>query len=108
MPTYARRSRSTRGPTCPVPHFRSMAKPNRVSPAPTTQYCVPSSSYVIGPLLTSLPRFACHNGSPVSALSATKLFEGSPVKTRFPAVLRTPQRTADPSHLWLHRTLPVL
>src|SRR5262249_42460655 len=68
----------------------SIAKANNVSPAETTRYCVPSRSYVIGPLLMEAPRLACHRGSPVRAFIATKLPDGSPVKTKLPAVLKTP------------------
>src|SRR5690348_4724129 len=85
-----------------------MANAQIVSPAAATTYCVPSSSYVIGPLLTPDPRFACHSGAPVVAFSATRLFDPSPANTRFPAVLISPDRPPPDSHLWLQRILPVL
>src|SRR5262249_9401487 len=72
------------------PHQFSIAKANNVSPPETTRYCVPSRSYVTGPLLMEAPRLACHRGSPVRAFIATKLPDGSPVKTKLPAVLKTP------------------
>ena len=61
----------------------------------------------MGPLVTLLPRFACHKGSPPVAFTATKLFAASPVNTRLPAVLSTPARVPGPSHLWLQAIFPV-
>src|SRR4051812_31990220 len=89
-------------------HFAFMTKLYSVSPAPTVRYCDPSSSYVIGALVMEAPRFACQSGSPVVAFRATRLFDGSPAKSRLPAVLRSPERPPVPSHLWLQRILPVL
>src|SRR5688572_25741834 len=39
-----------------------------LAPAPAITYCRPSSSYVIGPLVTLLPMRAFQSGSPVVAL----------------------------------------
>src|SRR5579862_5402571 len=79
-----------------------------VSPAPTTKYWMPSSSYVIGPLVIPVCSPACHSGVPVAGSSATRLFEVSPAKSSLPAVLNSPDRPPPlPGHLWLQRTLPV-
>src|SRR5688572_1570218 len=79
------------------------------SPAPTTTYCIPSSSYVTGPFVIEVCNRACQSGAPVVALNATKFADASPAKSRFPAVLKRPERVeALPSHGCDHRILPVL
>jgi hypothetical protein len=78
-----------------------------MSPAATMTYCEPSSSYVIGPLVTPAFKRACHRASPVVAFSATRSFELPPQNNRLPAVVSRPERVPLASHLWLHRTLPV-
>lgn len=62
----------------------------------------------MGPLPTDAPTFACHSASPVVAFKAAKLEEASPLNTRLPAVLMSPERPPPDSHLWLQRILPVL
>src|ERR1039458_2262950 len=62
----------------------------------------------MGPLPTGAPTFACHSTSPVVAFKATKLEEASPLYTRLPAVLMSPERPPPDSRLWLQRILPVL
>src|SRR5262245_47072082 len=80
----------------------------KVSPAPTTTYCPPSSAYVIGPLLIEACSPACQIGVPFPASSATKLADASPAKRTLPAVLSSPERTLLlPVHLWLQAILPV-
>src|SRR3990170_7820988 len=75
-------------------------------PAATTTYCRPSSSYVIGPLLTGPGRRDAHKKSPVVALRAVNPAD-PPVKSTLPAVLRIPVRPPL-SQRWLQRILPVL
>src|SRR3712207_8990768 len=72
--------------------YTTLFRSNSVSPAATTRYWMPSSSYVIGPLVIVFPRLACHSGTPVAAFKATRLFIGSPAKTRLP---RSEEHTSE-------------
>ena len=75
------------------------------APDPTTTYCCPSSSKVMGALVTG-PKRVCHKGAPVAASSASSPPDPA-VKRTLPAVVSRPDRTADAGHLWLQRIAPV-
>src|SRR5712672_1772834 len=59
------------------------------NPVGTATYCRPSTLYVLGLLWWPLPHWNFHNRSPVSALRALNLPEGSPANTRLPCVAST-------------------
>src|SRR5204862_7647314 len=77
------------------------AKAYRTLPPPTTTYCRPSSSYVIGELPTR-PIPECHSAAPSPVPTASTLSAQSPVKIRPESVVSTPA-LPTPSPSWCFR-----
>ena len=82
------------------------AKAYNELPPPSTRYCFPSSSYVIGPLFI-LPMASCHRVAPSLVRNAIALPPTSPLMVRPVSEVNTPA-VPEPSPMgWSQTIFPV-